>query len=196
MSSGSAAFAQDVPPPLGGESFHQDLPTITSVDCREITSFTYLATGTATGPYPGTFTETGAVTFNQLSASFTIDSPIGRVTGTTSGNVGVSCASGAFCEGAAACEGEAVAFNGGGTYEATITTADGSFRNTGLIDLALFRSHPGSPLNHFDESFAGSSPPVPLAPTSKGQCKHGGWKQFDLKNQGQCVAFVRRGTKP
>jgi hypothetical protein len=34
------------------------------------------------------------------------------------------------------------------------------------------------------------------SPTSKEQCKHGGWAQFGFKNQGQCVAFVQRGPKP
>ena len=27
-------------------------------------------------------------------------------------------------------------------------------------------------------------------PTTKDQCKGGGWKQFGFKNQGQCIAFV------
>jgi hypothetical protein len=34
------------------------------------------------------------------------------------------------------------------------------------------------------------------APTSKEQCKKGGWTEFGFKNQGQCVAFVERGPKP
>ena len=33
-------------------------------------------------------------------------------------------------------------------------------------------------------------------PTSKDQCKRGGWAQFGFRNQGQCVAFVERGPKP
>jgi hypothetical protein len=35
-------------------------------------------------------------------------------------------------------------------------------------------------------------------PTSKDQCKNGGWRNFGdtFKNQGQCVAFVERGPKP
>jgi hypothetical protein len=34
---------------------------------------------------------------------------------------------------------------------------------------------------------------VPL-PTSKDQCKDGGWREFpEFKNQGQCIAFVERG---
>ena len=34
----------------------------------------------------------------------------------------------------------------------------------------------------------------PDRPTSKGECKSGGWRHFDFKNQGQCVAFVQRGA--
>jgi hypothetical protein len=33
-------------------------------------------------------------------------------------------------------------------------------------------------------------------PTSKEQCKKGGWASFGFRNQGQCVAFVERGPKP
>jgi hypothetical protein len=35
----------------------------------------------------------------------------------------------------------------------------------------------------------------PPLPTSKDQCKQGGWAQFGFKNEGQCVAFVERGAK-
>jgi hypothetical protein len=35
----------------------------------------------------------------------------------------------------------------------------------------------------------------PPPPTSKDQCKNGGYKQYGFKNQGQCVAFVERGPK-
>jgi hypothetical protein len=37
---------------------------------------------------------------------------------------------------------------------------------------------------------------APLLPTSKEQCKNGGYTAFAFKNQGQCVAFVERGPKP
>jgi hypothetical protein len=34
----------------------------------------------------------------------------------------------------------------------------------------------------------------PPLPTSKEQCKNGGWLNFpEFKNQGQCIAFVERG---
>jgi hypothetical protein len=36
---------------------------------------------------------------------------------------------------------------------------------------------------------------VASVPTSKEQCKHGGWKQFGFKNQGQCIRFVQHGQK-
>ena len=31
---------------------------------------------------------------------------------------------------------------------------------------------------------------LPSLPTSKDQCKNGGWQQFDFRNQGQCIVFV------
>jgi len=39
---------------------------------------------------------------------------------------------------------------------------------------------------------------APPLPSSVGQCKNGGWRQYGdtFKNQGQCVAFVARGPKP
>jgi len=39
---------------------------------------------------------------------------------------------------------------------------------------------------------------APPLPTSKEQCKNGGWRNFGdtFRNQGQCVAFVQRGPKP
>jgi hypothetical protein len=37
---------------------------------------------------------------------------------------------------------------------------------------------------------------APLLPTSQNQCKNGGWRNYpQLKNHGQCVAFVRRQAR-
>jgi hypothetical protein len=33
-------------------------------------------------------------------------------------------------------------------------------------------------------------------PTSKEQCRHGGYARFGFRNQGQCIAFVERGARP
>jgi hypothetical protein len=35
---------------------------------------------------------------------------------------------------------------------------------------------------------------APSLPTAKDQCRSGGYRQFGFRNQGQCVAFVERGT--
>ena len=217
--SGGGAAAFTSPPKLSGESFHQDTSTITSIDCEESLNFTYSAIGTATGPYPGTFTETGTLNGNVHHANFTINSPVGRVTGSVSGSAGVSCSQGGTCSGAVACEqlienGSGAAFNtdpsgfaAGDTYQATIATADGSFLDEGLFSAVLYRVQRNDPANHFDESFLSQLvDPVPLMPGTKSQCRHGGWKQFGLsssfgspfevlpfKNQGQCIALVAHG---
>jgi hypothetical protein len=46
------------------------------------------------------------------------------------------------------------------------------------------------------DNVAVTSTPAGL-PTSKDQCKNGGWKNFGtmFKNQGQCVSFVASGGK-
>jgi hypothetical protein len=35
------------------------------------------------------------------------------------------------------------------------------------------------------------APALPTLPTSRNDCKHGGWAQLGFKNQGQCIRFVR-----
>jgi hypothetical protein len=198
----SGATVQATPPTLTGESFHQDTPTITSMNCSGFVplTFTYSATGRASGPYPGTFTVRGRVTGNEPeSSSFTIDSPVGRVTGTGSiDNPGISC--GGSCLGVLDC-----ADNGGqfgccgpqyravGPYNATITTPTGTFTDSGFFDAEFYRSG-DNPLNRFDQSFESSLlAPKPVAPTTKSQCKKGGWRQFGFKSQGQCIRFVNQG---
>jgi len=37
---------------------------------------------------------------------------------------------------------------------------------------------------------------APLPPQSKDDCTDGGWRRYGFKNQGQCVASVRRGPTP
>jgi hypothetical protein len=202
LATAAVAGAQQAPPTLTGESFHQDLPTITSVDCNQTTHFTYFATGTATGPYPGTFTETGSLTFNELEATFTIDSPVGQVTGTKTANVGVGCAQGPPCSGAEECSDEGGSYNTnpGGfaddqTYEATIQTATGRFLDSGLFSAVFYRCGGCvGPPEVFDSAFRSNlDSPVPLRPTTKAQCKNGGWRDFGFKNQGDCVNFVASG---
>jgi hypothetical protein len=192
------------PPTLSGESFHQDAPTITSIDCKQHNNFSYSATGRATGPYPGTFTERGTMTGTEHSASFTINSSVGHVTGTKAGSSGISCTQ-VSCFGVADCQrameggaGAAFGYTDGrevGVYQATITTANGTFLDNGEFGIYFYRVL-SSPLNGFDESFrSGLAAPVPLRPTSKEQCKNGGWRDFGFKNQGQCIRFVKHGPR-
>jgi hypothetical protein len=170
---GAVAFAQPAPPTLTEEFFHQDRPTVTSGDCTTASlNFSYSATGTASGPYPGTFTESGSMTSTQLAASFTIDSPVGRVTGTKSGQAGVGCALVPPCSGAAACENFGASFNtvpffptgfsGSDTYQATITTANGAFSDNGLFSARFYHGDTPNPLDGFDETFQSAlEAPVP-----------------------------------
>ena len=98
--------AQVPPPTLTGETFLGGLFTtepstlVTSASCDPTgtSTFTYQATGPAAGPYVGTYTETGTVTIGpqvnagspptgtvtSWTASFTIASATGNVTGSKS----------------------------------------------------------------------------------------------------------------
>jgi len=94
------ASAQVPPPTLTGETLSSLGPetTSTSFNCdpQGTSTFTYQTSGVAAGPYPGTYSETGTVTLGpqvipggpptgfliNWTASFTITSPAGTVTGT------------------------------------------------------------------------------------------------------------------
>lgn len=93
--------------------------------------------------------------------------------------------------------------------------ADGALHDTGWqdhsVDLSTFAGQTVSVQFHFDipEYFAGpgqaeldalSLLATQRLPTSKDECKHGGWRQFFtstgeplFKNQGECVSFVEHG---
>jgi hypothetical protein len=87
------AATAGTPPGLGGEQLTAASTTIQSCTVGDAGgTFAYTVSGTATGPYPGTFTESGTATVGPLdptfrhrvlalSGSFTIDSPTGHVTG-------------------------------------------------------------------------------------------------------------------
>ncbi len=203
VASGNAAKPTlPTPPTLSGESFHQDTPTITSMNCRGIVplTFSYSATGRASGPYPGTFTVRGRVTGGETtSTSFTIDSPVGRVTGTGSiSGPGMSC--GGVCRGVLDCANSGgqfgccgPEFREVGPYDATITTPTGSFTDHGFFSAEFYRSG-DNPLNRFDQSFESSAPP-PVLPTTKEQCRRGGWRDFGFESKRECIRFVKRQAR-
>jgi hypothetical protein len=194
----SSAAPPPPPPTLSGEFFHQDTPTLSSGTCTETESGgTFEASGTATGPYPGTFQETGSyqvisdqsgqVISYDLTMSFTIDSPVGRVTGAKhSTNFGSSC-SFSPPDGSFAFNTTPDSFVSTDTYSAKILTASGAFTDTGLFQAFLYPSDLGGFTERFESALAA---PQQLLPTSKAQCKNGGWRQFGFKSQGRCVAFV------
>ena len=154
-------------------------------------SFNFSVSGTAAGPFPGTFTESGSFSTARsgfpisFSSTFTITSAAGTVTGTgrlaEENNGTASC----FRIGL----GEDVNVdNFATTYTATI---NGAQRNTGTATVSMLGAL-GSQLIDFSENFASNG-------AVQAQCKHGGWKSFGtmFKNQGDCVSFfATRGKNP
>jgi len=145
-----------------------------------VLSFT--ASGVAVGPYPGTFTESGSYTLGPpvsfggtvaesvigFSATFSIQSPAGTVTGTKTGTAAQQLPPGSF--GFCTAFGSPQFTNGAaafGSYTATITTAQGSFRDTGGT-LAQVNQPPPLPPSFvsgpsgFFETFSSSNGVVPL----------------------------------
>jgi hypothetical protein len=110
-----SANAETVPPDLGGEVLYAsgltwfndpDAVVTTSYHCDENGgSVTFSASGTATGPYPGTFTEDMTVTVGpdtstgqrqivSVNATFTIDSAVADVSGSKTLDPSIQPASG------------------------------------------------------------------------------------------------------
>jgi hypothetical protein len=142
---------------------------------------TYSVTGTATGPYPGTFTETGTFSLVVTNATFTITSGTTTITGSkTRGGGG----------GATGTCNPPSQSSFGLSYTATIHTPNGNFHDEGTSAQQVAITSAGAAT--LTETFASSlAQPVLIAPTSKDQCKNNGWKNFpQFKNQGQCVSFV------
>jgi hypothetical protein len=186
-----AASAQAAPSgTLAGEHLHATGPGIAAA-CPTAGA---TISGTATGPYPGTFTETFSFAFlneigfgawgppGTLTASFEIVSGSTTVTGTktatdVSGICELSSANTIF-------SGHAQ-----GPYDATIATPQGavSDHGTAVTDLNDLFASPNTITFILDETFAS-------APPSKDQCKKDGWRNFpQFKNQGQCLRFVQTG---
>ena len=188
-----AAAAAAPPATLTGEHFQ--ISNSAQVFCRDSGAVSYTASGTATGPYSGTFTETGtasgdaSLNLTSLSASFTISAPGGAVLvkGTT------TASSGGWCQDTSG----ATAVIASPAYQATIFTANGNYSDQGTSGLTVLTDSAGNAI-FFDESFTSSlTQPVLISPTSKDQCKNGGWQSFgsQFKNQGDCVSFVASGGK-
>lgn len=186
-----AASAQTSPPTLAGEQFQASGSSMGPILCEGSGSFSYTVAGTATGPYPGTFTESGSGTANSgslidagslgsFTATFTISSATGQVTGTqTLISTNSGCYVGPDTFGADAST----------SYQATIHTSGGNYTDQGTTDTNAVGF---DGMTSLSESFTSSQSQATLtAPTSRSECMNDGWQQFpQFKNQGQCVSYV------
>jgi hypothetical protein len=123
------------PPSLSGEVLTGTLPPSSSCPSTDLA---YSLSGTASGPYPGTFTESGTGSWNSTSTKwtftvkFTINSAVGKVTGTktySSGGAAGSCTpvgSGVYREFFE------LIYSPGLTYTAQIQTSSGTFTDQGV----------------------------------------------------------------
>ena len=186
-------------------------PGTTTGDCRtdDTVVFDYSISGTAAGPYPGTFTETGRLTLrfvtdpslgrlgieplvgNGFTAAFQIDGPT-DVTGDKSPLVGRS--NFVFCgaSGDLVFPGGTNLFSIGARYTATIHHAAGTYRDAGFTDVSFLTVAGGVLIT---ERFGLSDfvTPPQVLPTTKEACKEGAYADYDVfKNQGQCMKFVRQ----
>jgi hypothetical protein len=191
------ASAQTAQPTLSGESFSLSTPPTGSFTCTSATGpFSFTVSGTATGPYPGTFTETGSgtltsadgfgdYTLSGLAITFTISSAAGDVTGTETLPVPVT--NGGMCYTDPADFTFRFVSTG---YQATIAASGGEYSDQGNALPNYFESQ-GS-VGAFTDQFTSSQSQATLtAPTSKDQCKDDGWQNYpQFPNQGQCVAYV------
>ena len=200
----TAAAQTALPPSLVGEGFEafENSGLIVDRDRGEIEiestctpiagstfQITYTASGVAVGPYPGTFTETGTVTVlltTQITSAFaygvvtdwdvdfTIDSPVGQVTGTKSLGIGYP----ANCAGDRAGVSTNVDSDhasGDLTYEASIKTSAGTFTDEGrafaivqqfCIDPCEFEGEPFE-AEYFAENFYLSTGVLPVDTSGK-----------------------------
>jgi hypothetical protein len=142
---------------------------------------TYSVSGTATGPYPGTFTETGTWSvWNPFifSATFNITSGTTTITGSKTAPLSYPENVRELDCGLQPPDSNRGSFFGI-PYTATIQSPSGNLHDQGVsvVDAAILGA-----AATLTESFTST-----LAPTSKDQCKNGGWRNYpQFKNQGQC----------
>ncbi|MEA2410400.1 MAG: hypothetical protein QOC77_961 [Thermoleophilaceae bacterium] len=187
--------------PLTGETFSGPAQTTTTAACdfsQATESFSFNSTGTASGPYAGTYSESGTVTLNTnedvvgFDATFTIASPSGNVQGSKSFGPQTVGGSG-FC-GPSGTE-NSVGSATGLSYTAQITAPDGTFNDTGLSNAQVesFFAASGR-TGTLSEDFTSTGFGSAGGPNAKSACKKGGFNGFAFKNQGQCVKSVNQNS--
>jgi hypothetical protein len=83
-----------------------------------------------------------------------------------------------------------------GLPHAWTLVANGAFTPGQAIAVATINNNGNTGGSTSDITLIDPPPPPPPLPTSKDQCKKGGWESFGIfKNQGDCVSFVATGGK-
>jgi hypothetical protein len=224
LAAAPAASAQA--PTLTGELFHvggvepvtDPAIHVSSYQCDPLPGgaghLTMTAEGLATGPYPGTFTETLTVSWGDrfegvdqgpvesVEATFRIEALDGSVvTGTKRFNenspVPGPAPQWAACAEMPDEESYNAFFEAALRYDATIHTADGTFQDEGdaVAYGSFFRS---SELTWWQSEFRETfiSNPAPDAPATREDCEKDGWQTYGtFKNRGDCVAYVVTGGR-
>ena len=181
------------------------------MDIGESWTLTYAAAGTATGPYPGTFTMNGTLTATTMGADplsggvegvvvtwsgqFSIDSPAGTVTGTHA--LSSDVASPTDCNGFPQTWPVATA-DGQLTYQATIRPASGGiYTDSGSTRSIVQKrdecslvnpdctSTTGAGAEFVHATFSGSTGVTQVVPT-KAQCSKGGYADYGYATEKAC----------
>jgi hypothetical protein len=163
--------------PMTGETLNAPTVTVTSRECRGGAldyTMSYSVSGTAVGPYPGTFTETGTYSKEPIpggfesetfEATFTITSGETVITGTKSGGsaLGNVCFESTVPGVPNCCAGFHLV---GAQYEARIESPEGTFVDQGTTGVTAQSGFP------FVETFVSTCDEVKDKPgTDKDKCK-------------------------
>jgi hypothetical protein len=143
--------------PLSGEMLTGS--TISPTNFGLCPTATYTVSGTASGPYPGTFVETGTITGPTLTAKFTITSAGGGTSVTGSKTQGSRFT--------ASCGPASGGYHGDALYTATISTPTGTYHDEGTSTMDVTITGLTASLTaSFTSSLAQPvAQPVPSAPT-------------------------------
>jgi len=181
--------AATVPPPtLEGETV-TGTETRATIPC-DLETLGYTVSGTASGPYPGTFTEQAtlgdiynpSITFRITAVDGTIVTGTKQfVQGTSDHEVDWRCTDFTITELSAVYTNLA--------YTATIQTPTGNYRDEGTSNLTV--TYDGTTVTVTETFDSALTQTELIVPTSKADCKNGGWRNYpQFKNQGQCVSYV------
>jgi hypothetical protein len=148
------------------------IPQVTyNCDLAGTSTISYTVSGTATGPYPGTYFESGvatigpqpnpnvqAVPVETFTASFVIQSAAGEVTGTKE-----LTAPGNLTTGLGFCTDALRSFGITTTYKARIRTAEGTFADNGLAIVTINEGPAFNPAQFFELFLSDLTAPIPVS---------------------------------